>query len=134
MDPAFYCPSAGDLTVEEPAEHDRVLAALTQATRALAEAQALTQVDLAEAAAVTAEIEALTAPAAGRRARRAARAPSSGPTAGVRNHGNTVTGLRNPFAVFRRRGPSRRRGQARARRASTSGRSTRARPGSSTAA
>lgn len=99
MDPATTVPA--DLSVEELAEHDRVVAALTQATRELAEAQALTEVDLTEAAAVTAAIEALTA-----RLRVTARGGPLGAELGpdgrtVRNHGNTVTGLRNPIAVFR---------------------------------
>jgi acyl-coenzyme A thioesterase PaaI-like protein len=99
MDAAFY--TATTLTAEEAAEHDRVFGSLTAATRDLAEAQALTEVDHAEAEAVTAEIRALTA-----RLRARARAGSLGAELGpdgrtVRNHGNTVTGLRNPMAVVR---------------------------------
>ncbi|QIK68189.1 PaaI family thioesterase [Nocardioides sp. HDW12B] len=98
MDPAT--PTPAHLSAEELAEHDRVVAALTGATRELAEAQALTEVDLDEAAAVTQEIEALTA-----RLRASARGGPLGAELGpdgttIRNHGNTVTGLRNPIAVF----------------------------------
>ena len=49
---------------------------------------------------MTAEIEALTARLLVAGARRARSAPSSGPDRReVRNHGNAVMGLRNPFAV-----------------------------------
>ena len=58
MDAAFYTPTR--LSPEEAAEHDRVLGALTRAARALADAQLRTEVELDEAEALTAEIEALT--------------------------------------------------------------------------
>jgi acyl-coenzyme A thioesterase PaaI-like protein len=96
MDAAFY--SRTTFTAEEAAEHDRVLGALARATRDLADAQLRTQVDLEEAAEVTKEIEALT----GRllvRARDGALGTELGPgPSEVRNHGNAVMGLRNPFA------------------------------------
>ena len=65
------------LTPEEAAEHDRVLGALTRATRALADAQLRTEVDLDEASEVTAEIEALTARLLVKATRTARWAPSS---------------------------------------------------------
>src|SRR5213592_3445161 len=96
MDAAFY--SRTTLTAEEAAERDRVLGALARATRDLADAQLRTEVDLDEAAAVTKEIETLT----GRlleRARDGALGTELGPGPNeVRNHGNAVMGLRNPFA------------------------------------
>ena len=96
MDAAFY--SRTTLTPEEAAEHDRVLGALTRATRELADAQLRTQVDLDEAVKVTAEIEVLTARLL-ERARRGPLGTELGPgDKEVRNHGNAVMGLRNPFA------------------------------------
>ena len=96
MDAAFY--SRTTLTQEEAAEHDRVLSALTRATRRLADAQLRTQVDLDDAAAVTAEVEAL-ADRLLLEARDGALGTELGPAANeVRNHGNAVMGLRNPFA------------------------------------
>ena len=96
MDAAFY--SRTTLTAEEAAEHDRVLGALARATRGLADAQLRTQVDLDEAAKVTAEIEALTQRLL-QQAREGALGTELGPgESEVRNHGNAVMGLRNPFA------------------------------------
>ena len=96
MDAAFYTRTT--LTAEEAVEHDRVLGALTEATRALADAQLRTEVDLDEAEKVTSEIEALTERLL-RRAKDGALGTELGPGATeVRNHGNAVTGLRNPFA------------------------------------
>jgi acyl-coenzyme A thioesterase PaaI-like protein len=97
MDAAFY--SRTELTAEEAAEHDAVLGALTAATRALADAQLRTEVDLDEAAKVTAEIEVLTQRLL-RKAKEGALGTELGPgPSEVRNHGNAVTGLRNPFAT-----------------------------------
>ncbi len=96
MDAAFY--SRTTLTPEEAAERDRVLGALTRATRALADAQLRTEVDLDEAAKVTSEIEALTERLL-RKAKDGALGTELGPGEHeVRNHGNAVMGLRNPFA------------------------------------
>lgn len=96
MDAAFYTPTT--LTVEGAAERDRVLGALTEATRRLADAQLRTEVDLAEAAAVTTEIDALTERLLVA-ATKGALGTELGPGAGeFRNHGNAVVGLRNPFA------------------------------------
>jgi acyl-coenzyme A thioesterase PaaI-like protein len=96
MDPAFY--SRTTLTTEEAAAHDAVYGALTRATRALADAQLRTEVDHDEAVKVTSEIEALTERLL-RRARDGALGTELGPGATeVRNHGNAVVGLRNPFA------------------------------------
>lgn len=96
MDAAFY--SRTTLTPEEAEEHDRVLGALTRATRALADAQLRTEVDLDEAAKVTSEIEALTARLL-IKAKEGALGTELGPgETEVRNHGNAVMGLRNPFA------------------------------------
>ena len=96
MDAAFY--SRTTLTPERAAEHDRVLGALTRATRELADAQLRTEVELDEAVKVTSEIEALTARLLAR-ARDGALGTELGPGEHeVRNHGNAVMGLRNPFA------------------------------------
>ena len=96
MDAAFY--SRTTMTAEQAAEHDAVFGALTAATRALADAQLRTEVDHDEAVKVTAEIEALTDRLL-RRARDGALGTELGPGAKeVRNHGNAVMGLRNPFA------------------------------------
>ena len=96
MDAAFYTRTT--LTAEEAAEHDRVLGALARATGRLADAQLRTQVELDEAAKVTAEIEALTERLL-QQARDGALGTELGPgDAEVRNHGNAVMGLRNPFA------------------------------------
>ena len=100
MDTAFYTPST--LTPEEADRHDRVHGALTAATRALADAQLRTQVDVDEVEAVTAEIDRLT-----ERLLVRAHEGSLGTELGprdreIRNHGNSVTGLRNPFASFSR--------------------------------
>jgi acyl-coenzyme A thioesterase PaaI-like protein len=98
MDTAFYTPST--LTVEEADRLDRVHGALTAATRALADAQLRTRVDAEEVEAVTAEIGRLTERLLAR-----AHVGSLGTELGprddeVRNQGNSVTGLRNPFASF----------------------------------
>ena len=98
MDAPRWTPTT--LTPEEAAEHDRVHGALTRATRALVEAQLLTEVDHVEVEEVTAEIEALTA-----RLRKATHAGALGVELGpgdseVRAHGNIVAGLRNPVAVL----------------------------------
>jgi acyl-coenzyme A thioesterase PaaI-like protein len=99
MDAAFYTPSP--LTPDEADEHDRVYGALAEATRRFADAQLRTQVDHAEAEAVTAELEALTARLLAK-AMDGAHGVELGPREGeVRHHGNTVTGLRNPFSVVR---------------------------------
>ena len=96
MDAAFY--SRTSLSAEEAAEHDRVLSALTRATRALADAQLRTEVDLDEAVKVTSEIETLTERLL-RQATDGALGVELGPgETEVRNHGNAVVGLRNPFA------------------------------------
>lgn len=94
MEAAFYTPAEG--TPEELAEADRVYGALTQAVRELSLAQLQTRVDLDEAEAVTAEVRALT-----ERLRKTYKPGAFGTelTDGwVRNHGNSVVGLRNPFA------------------------------------
>lgn len=97
MQPAYYTPSG--LTAEELAEQDRVYGALTEATRALTLAQLQTRVDLAEAEAVTKELELLT-----ERLRAAYKPGAFGAELDeghrVRNHGNTVVGLRNPCAAL----------------------------------
>jgi acyl-coenzyme A thioesterase PaaI-like protein len=98
MDAPRWTPTT--LTPEQAAEHDRVHAALTRATRGLVEAQLLTEVDHGEVEAVTAELERLT-----ERLRARQRTGALGVELGpgereVRNHGNTVMGLRNPFAVI----------------------------------
>ena len=96
MDAAFYTRTS--LSAEEAAEHDRVLGALARATHALADAQLRTEVDLDEAVKVTSEIEALTDRLL-RRAKDGALGTVLGPgETEVRNHGNAVMGLRNPFA------------------------------------
>ena len=98
MDTSFYAPADG--TPEEQAESDRVFGALTQAVRDLSLAQLQTRVDLDEAAAVTEEIQRLT-----ERLNRKIKPGSFGTEIGtsdrVRNFGNSVVGLRNPFAAMR---------------------------------
>ena len=96
MDAAFY--SRTSMTRAEADEHDRTTSALARATAALADAQLRTEVAPAELTAVTEEIEALTA-----RLLTAAKEGALGTLLGpgedeVRNHGNAVMGLRNPFA------------------------------------
>jgi acyl-coenzyme A thioesterase PaaI-like protein len=98
MDAPRWTPTT--LTPEQAEEHDRVHGALTRATRGLVEAQLLTEVDHAEVEEVTAEIDRLT-----QRLRARQRDGALGVELGpgerqVRNHGNTVMGLRNPFAVI----------------------------------
>jgi acyl-coenzyme A thioesterase PaaI-like protein len=104
MDTAFY--STSTLTPEEADRLDRAHGALTAATRALCDAQLRTTVDLDEVAAVTAEVERLT-----QRLLTSARQSSLGTEIGpreneIRNHGNSVMGLRNPFASFSRKNRS----------------------------
>lgn len=83
---------------DELAAADEVYGALADSVRRLAVAQLLTTVDFDEARAVAAELDALTS-----RLQASAKAGSLGVelTAGldVRNHGNAVIGLRNPFAA-----------------------------------
>jgi acyl-coenzyme A thioesterase PaaI-like protein len=98
MDAPRWTPTT--LTPEQAAEHDRVHGALTRATRALVEAQLLTEVDHEEVEEVTAELERLT-----QRLRKSTRAGALGVELGpgereVRAHGNIVSGLRNPVAVL----------------------------------
>jgi acyl-coenzyme A thioesterase PaaI-like protein len=85
------------MSADEAAEHDRVFGDLTRRTRALMEAQLLTEVDPDEAVAVAEQIDALTA-----RLKAAARpgphGVEVGPEGRVRNNGNAVVGLRNPIA------------------------------------
>jgi uncharacterized protein (TIGR00369 family) len=100
MDAPLYTRTA--LTPEQAAVHDRVLGDLAQATRELADAQLRTEVDLEEAAAVTAEVRRLT-----ERLRARATDGALGIELGpgrkeIRNHGNAVVGLRNPFAAVRK--------------------------------
>jgi acyl-coenzyme A thioesterase PaaI-like protein len=96
MDAAFYTRTS--MTAEEAAEHDRVFGALARATGELADAQLRTLVEADEAAEVTKEIEALTGRLL-KRAREGALGTELGPgPKDVRNHGNAVMGLRNPFA------------------------------------
>jgi uncharacterized protein (TIGR00369 family) len=96
MDAPFY--TRTELTAEEAAERDRVLGALTEATRRFADAQLRTEVELDEAAAVTAELEMLTERLLVA-ATKGALGTELGPGAReFRNHGNAVVGLRNPFA------------------------------------
>ncbi|WP_148573083.1 PaaI family thioesterase [Nocardioides caldifontis] len=98
MDFAFYTPST--LTSEEADRLDRVHGALTAATRALADAQLRTQVELDEAEAVTAEVERLTERLL-TRAQEGSLGTELGPRENeIRNQGNAVLGLRNPFAAF----------------------------------
>lgn len=76
---------------------DAAHGALARSVAELIEASMLTEVDLDEVRAVTAQVGDLTA-----RLRARARTESLGSVvddAGVRNHGNAVRGLRNPVAV-----------------------------------
>lgn len=102
MDAARY--TVTSLSVEEADEQDRVLGALTAATRRFADAQLRTQVDLDEAAAVTAELEVLTDRLL-QQATPGSLGVELGPREGeVRGHGNAVVGLRNAFSCVRRDG------------------------------
>jgi acyl-coenzyme A thioesterase PaaI-like protein len=96
MDAAFY--STSTLGPEERARADAAYGALTQAVRELADAQLRTEVDLDEVAAITDELRAAT-----RRLLAQAKPGVFGveltQDGGVRNHGNTVVGLRNPVAM-----------------------------------
>jgi len=98
MDAAFYTRS--ELTEEQARADDEVYGDLADATRDLADAQLRTTVEHDEARKVTAEIRALT-----ERLRASAidgaLGTELGPGRQVRNHGNAVTGLRNPFASTR---------------------------------
>jgi acyl-coenzyme A thioesterase PaaI-like protein len=84
--------------VPDEAERDAAHGALARAVAALIDSSMLTEVDLDEVQAVTAEVAALDARLAAR-----AEQGSLGVTltsgGGVRNHGNTVVGLRNPLSV-----------------------------------
>jgi len=95
MDAAFYTRST--LTEDEARAEDEAYGALAAATRELADAQLRTQVDLDEASAITEEIKTLTERLRAK-ARDGALGTEIGPGRQVRNHGNAVTGLRNPFA------------------------------------
>lgn len=96
MDAAYY--SHTELTAQELAESDRVYGALTQAVRELADAQLRTELELDEVEEITAQLHGLT-----ERLRQKARPGAFGiemtKDGRVRNHGNTVVGLRNPTAV-----------------------------------
>ena len=85
------------LPADALAVHDEVFGALAASTRALVEAQLLTEVDHDEARAVIAEITALVA-----RLRKQARTTPVGIEVGedghTRAHGNAVIGLRNAVA------------------------------------
>ena len=86
---------------DEP--RDPALGELARAVAGLIDASMLTEVDLDEVTSVTAEVERLTA-----RLRSRAATGSLGLTltaaGGVRNHGNTVVGLRNPLSPVRPEG------------------------------
>jgi acyl-coenzyme A thioesterase PaaI-like protein len=85
------------MTLEEMAEHDRVLGALAQRTRELIDASLHTLVDHAEVEEITAQLEAITARLA-KESDPAYLGVKIGPDGSVRNHGNAVVGHRNPFA------------------------------------
>jgi acyl-coenzyme A thioesterase PaaI-like protein len=95
MEAAYYTRTT--LTEDEARAVDDAYGELAAATRELADAQLRTQVDLDEARAVTAEVRALTERLLVE-AREGALGTEIGPGRQVRNHGNAVTGLRNPFA------------------------------------
>jgi acyl-coenzyme A thioesterase PaaI-like protein len=82
---------------DEYAEQDAAHGALARAVARLVEASVLTEVPLDDVRAMTAEVEDLAA-----RLEAQATEGSLGSVVvgqGVRNHGNAVRGLRNPFAV-----------------------------------
>ena len=85
------------MTPEEAAEHDRVFGALAQRTREFVDASLHTQVDHATVEEVTATLEALTA-RLGKESDPTFLGVAIGQDGSVRNHGNAVVGLRNPFA------------------------------------
>jgi acyl-coenzyme A thioesterase PaaI-like protein len=89
-----------DITAEQARAVDLGHARLTAATRALMDAQLRTEVPLDVIDEVAAQIEEIT----GRLLKQALPGPFGiqvGPEGTLRNHGNTVTGLRNPFSFFR---------------------------------
>lgn len=95
MDFAFY--SETTLTAEELARADHVYGELTQALRELSDAQLRTEIGYAEAEEITGQLRSIT-----ERLLEKSRPGPFGvevtPAGGVRNHGNAVVGLRNPFA------------------------------------
>lgn len=90
--------TAGD--GDQEAAADAAYGELARAVATLVDASMLTEVDHEEARAVTAQVRAL-AERLGVRAREDALGVSVSRGGGVRNHGNTVVGLRNPLSVVR---------------------------------
>jgi acyl-coenzyme A thioesterase PaaI-like protein len=85
---------------DREAAADAAYGDLARAVASLVDASMITEVDLEEVRTVTAEVRALD-----RRLRTRARGGALGVTVsaggGVRNHGNTVVGLRNPMSMVR---------------------------------
>jgi acyl-coenzyme A thioesterase PaaI-like protein len=98
MDASFYAPAEG--TAADQAESDRVFGALTQAVRALSLAQLQTRVDLDEVEGVTEEITRLTE-RLNKRIKPGSYGTEISADEKVRNYGNSVVGMRNPFAAMR---------------------------------
>jgi acyl-coenzyme A thioesterase PaaI-like protein len=93
-------PGSDDHTAQH-ADQDAAHGDLARAVAALIDASMLTEVDLAEVRAVTVELQALTSRLEAR-ARDGALGITVSAGGGVRNHGNTVVGLRNPLSMVRR--------------------------------
>lgn len=93
-------PQRSAVTESGDAVADVAHGALARAVAELVDASMLTEVDLAEVRAVAEQVRGLTA-----RLRERARTESLGASVtisgGVRTHGNTVVGLRNPLALVR---------------------------------
>jgi acyl-coenzyme A thioesterase PaaI-like protein len=85
------------MTPAETAEHDRVFGELAQRTRELMDAQLRTEVDHDEALEIAEALRALTERLA-KSARPGPHGVEIGEDGQVRNHGNSVVGLRNPIA------------------------------------
>ncbi|WP_370617739.1 PaaI family thioesterase [Mumia sp. Pv 4-285] len=90
--------SRTSLTAEHLERSDRAHAALTDAVRALCDAQLRTEVDLDEVDRATSAVEAVTARLL-QTARDGSFGIELGHDGGAREHGNAVLGLRNPLAV-----------------------------------
>lgn len=98
METSFYSPAEG--TPEEQTEGDRVHGSLTAAVRELCLAQLQSRVDLDELEEITADIQRLTE-RLNRKIKPGAFGTEVGADERIRNFGNSVVGLRNPFAAMR---------------------------------
>jgi acyl-coenzyme A thioesterase PaaI-like protein len=97
MDAAYY--TEPGLSPDELAENDRVYGALTEATRRLALAQLQSRVDLSTIEKLTAQLDEIT-DQLNSTIKPGSFGTEIGPGRSIRNHGNSVVGLRNPFAAL----------------------------------